>query len=216
MSLIAGSSPRLTATSLARRLGPMPLSRIRFDPFPGTATEEDVIAIYARERRLYELADGILVEKAVGFRESILAGALIQMIRDFLKQFPLGTVTAPDGMMRLSSGLIRIPDVAFIAWERFPNRQVPDEPVPNLAPDLAVEILSASNTRQEMNRKLQDYFAAGCRLVWFVDPRGRSVTVYTAPDQSTRLEEDQTLDGGMVLPGLTLPLRQLFAELDPH
>jgi Uma2 family endonuclease len=67
-----------------------------------------------------------------------------------------------------------------------------------------------------MERKLRDYFAAGARLVWLVDPAARTVAVYTAPDQSTSLREDQTLDGGPVLPGFTLPLRDLFAELDPH
>ena len=49
-----------------------------------------------------------------------------------------------------------------------------------------------------------------------ITPRQRTVTVYTAPDQSVGLREDQTLDGGAVLPGFTLPLRELFAELDPH
>jgi hypothetical protein len=82
-----------------------------------------------------------------------------------------------------------------------------------LVPDLAVEVLSPSNTEAEMARKRQEYFAAGVRLVWMVDPDARTVTVYTAPDQSTVLGEVDTLSGDPVLPGFTLPLRDLFAEL---
>jgi Uma2 family endonuclease len=152
----------------------------------------------------------------MGFRESCLAIALTAFLKGFAMQSRLGTVSGADGLMRLAPGLVRIPDVAFIRWEQFPNRQIPRTPIPNLAPDLAVEVLSPSNTEEEMDRKRQDYFGVGCKLVWLVDPDARTVTVFTGPDQSAVLREDQTLDGGTVLPGFSLPLRQLFAELDPH
>jgi Uma2 family endonuclease len=77
---------------------------------------------------------------------------------------------------------------------------------------LAVEILSPSNTRDEMRRKRQEYFAGGCRLVWEVEPEERTVRVYTSPTRSTLLRENQTLDGGDVLPGFTLPIRRWFAR----
>jgi Uma2 family endonuclease len=117
-------------------------------------------------------------------------------------------------MMRLFPGLVRIPDVAFISWERLPNRRVPTEPLPDVAPDLAVEVLRVGNTPGEMARKRQDYFASGAHLVWQVDPRTRTVEVCTAPDQSTVLHEAQILEGGTVLPGFTLALQELFAEFD--
>jgi Uma2 family endonuclease len=205
-----------TVADLMERFGPMRLSRIRFDPFPGTATEQDVLDLLEHNNQLYELVDGVLVGKAMGFPESCLAASLIAVLKAFVSQHRLGTVTAPDGLMRLAPGLVRIPDVAFIRWEQFPNRQIPRTPVPSLAPDLAIEVLSPSNTEEEMERKRQDYFGAGCKLVWLVDPDARTVTVYAGPDQPTVLREDQTLDGGTVLPGFALPLRQLFAELDPH
>src|SRR5262249_31111643 len=166
------------------------------------------------EGRLYELVDGVLVEKAMGLRESYLASILIAIILTFVRPRNLGVVTAPDGTMRLAPGLVRIPDVAFISWERLPNRRVPTEPIPDLAPDLAVEVLSTGNTPGEMARKRQDYFAAGVHLVWQVDPSARTVEVFTAPDQSTVLHEAQTLEGRMVLPGFTLSLQELFGELD--
>jgi Uma2 family endonuclease len=91
---------------------------------------------------------------------------------------------------------------------------VPTEPIPDVAPDLAVEVLSAGNTAREMARKRQDYFAAGVQVVWEVNPGTRTVEVFTTPDHSTVLHEAQTLEGGMVLPGFTLPLQELFGELD--
>ena len=109
---------------------------------------------------------------------------------------------------------MRIPDVAFISWQRLPGRRVPTEPIPDLAPDLAVEVLSESNTEGEMARKRHEYFDAGVRLVWVVDPVSRTVAVYHTPDQAAVLQETQTLEGGDVLPGYVLPLKDLFDELD--
>ena len=205
-----------TAMDLGQRFGSLPLRRIRFDPFPGTATEQDVLDLHQREDRLYELIDGVLVEKPMAFRESCLASFLVTMLKVFAMRHNLGTVAGADGMMRLWPGRVRIPDVAFISWDRLPGRRLPDAPIPDLAPDLAVEVLSPSNTDEEMRQKRQDYFDAGTRLVWIVEPVSRTVAVWTAPDQSTFFREDETLDGGTVLPGFSLPLRQLFAELDPH
>jgi len=203
-----------TLADLVEQLGSIPLHRIRFHPLPGTATEQDVLDIERRENRLCELVDGVLVEKAMGFRESALACALIIFLSAFTRPRNLGIVTGEAGMLRLSSGLVRIPDVAFVSWGRLPGRRMPSEPIPQLAPDLAVEVLSESNTEGEMDRKLHEYFDAGVLAVWFVDPKSRTITVYTAADQFVVLNENQILDGGIVLPGFSLPVQQLFAELD--
>jgi len=117
-------------------------------------------------------------------------------------------------MMRLFPGLVRIPDVAFSSWKRFPDRRMPSDPIPDLVPDLVVEILSESNTEREMARKYGEYFQAGVQLVWEVDPKNRTVAVYNAPDRPMLLNETQTLDGGNILPDFKLPLAQLFGELD--
>jgi Uma2 family endonuclease len=66
-----------------------------------------------------------------------------------------------------------------------------------------------------MDRKLREYFSAGVRLVWIVDPRKRTARVYTAVDQSVLIKEGQSLDGGAVLPGFVLPLSELFADDEP-
>ena len=215
MAAVATSTTTIeTLADLLEHLGGIHPNRVRFRPAPGTATEKDVLAIHDREGRLYELVDGVLVEKAVGLRESLLAIALASILRSFVRPRNLGLVTGADGMMRLFPSLVRIPDAAFISWDRLPNRRVPTEPIPALAPDLAVEVLSVGNTPGEMARKRQEYFEAGVHIVWQVDPRTRTVEVFTAPDQSTVLHETHILDGGTALPGFTLPLQELFAELD--
>ncbi len=203
-----------TLADLLAQLGDIAPERVRFHPLPGTTTEQDVLDVHTRQGRLCELVDGVLVEKGMEFRESFLAIALSAILWGFVKPRNLGLVTGEAGMVRLASGLIRIPDVAFISWDRLPDRRVPTEPIPGLVPDLVVEVLSASNTAAEMDRKRREYFAAGVRLAWFVDPVSRAVEVYTAVNQSTMLHAEHTLEGGAVLPGFALPLQELFDELD--
>jgi Uma2 family endonuclease len=150
----------------------------------------------------------------MGYYEARIAAALIYFLESFA--WPdRGIVTGADGAVRLMPKLVRVPDVAFVSWDQFPNRVIPRKPLPNLAPDLAVEVLSESNTAKEMKRKISEYFNAGAKLVWIIDPEARTVHVYTAPDRFTVLTEEQILDGGVVLPGFSLPLQQLFARLGP-
>jgi Uma2 family endonuclease len=210
--------PFENAAELLKKLGGIPPARVRLHPPPGKATEKDVLAINDRENRLFELVDGTLVEKAMGFREAVLANNIGRILGNFTDQHNLGIVAGADGMIRLMKGLVRIPDVGFFSWKRLPGRQIPPAPIPDLIPDLAVEVLSKGNTRKEMERKLKEYFLAGVCQVWFVDPKRRTVRVYNSPEQSIVLSEEQTLDGGSVLPGLELPIRSLFAEIsqDPE
>jgi Uma2 family endonuclease len=203
-----------TLADLLEQLGDIPPHRIRYDPLPGMATETDVLEMERQENRLYELVDGVLVEKAMGYRESLLAVALCTYLDGFVRPKNLGLVAGADGMVRPFPGLVRIPDVAFVSWERIPGRRVPTQPIPDLIPDLAVEILSKGNTPAEMARKREEYFNYGVRLLWLVDPDARSVTVYNSPDRSTILGEVDTLSGEDVLPGFALPLSPFFAELD--
>jgi Uma2 family endonuclease len=204
-----------TIADLLERLDGIPADRVRFYPIPGTATVNDVVAIEARGEGLCELVDGVLVEKPMGIRESILAVKLAAFLVTFVDQQKLGVVAGEAGMMQLRRALVRMPDVAFIAWSKFPGGHVTSEPAPLIAPDLAVEILSPSNTKREMARKLREYFDAGTRLVWYVDPQPRTVAVFTSVgDPNVVLSEKETLDGGDVLPGFALPLADLFAALD--
>src|SRR6266545_2576136 len=107
MSTTTTTRPQIeTLRDLLDRLGDVPLERIRSCPAPGTATEADVLIRLHGEKRLCELVDGVLVEKPMGFYESLLAGVLIQLLWNFLAQHPLGIALPPDGTMRLAPGLV--------------------------------------------------------------------------------------------------------------
>jgi Uma2 family endonuclease len=164
------------------------------------------------EDRLCELVDGILVEKTVGLEESWFGTRLAVLLSLFVDPRNLGLVTGSDGMYRLAAGLVRIPDVAFASWDRIPGGELPAEPIPDLVPDLVVEVISRSNTRKEMDEKLGEYFEKGVRLVWFVRPRTRVVDVYTSAGQLARLTASATLDGGEVLPGFSIVVGDLFRK----
>jgi Uma2 family endonuclease len=204
-----------TFADLLDQLGDISPRRIRLYPPPGAATERDVIELHDRGKGLYELVDGVLVEKIMGYPESFIALEIGSQMRNFAKQHQLGVVAGADGMLKLAAGLVRIPDVSFVPWDQFPKRKIPAKPIPRLSPKLAVEVLSEGNTEKEMARKCREYFAAGAELVWLVDPGSRTVRVYTSPEDYTALTEDQQLDGGTVLPGFTLNLRELFGDLEP-
>ncbi|HKI17849.1 MAG TPA: Uma2 family endonuclease [Isosphaeraceae bacterium] len=205
----------VTIADLLKRLGNIPANRVRLHPTPGTATEKDLLEVLDHENRPCELVDGTLVEKPMGYEESVIALEIGTFLNNFVLPRNLGIVSGESGTVRLFPGLVRIPDVAFASWNCFPDRKEPKTPIPHIAPDLAVEVLSRSNTKPEMERKLGEYFKAGVKLVWLVDPKTKTVRVYTAVDQFVRLNEDQTLDGGDVLPGFSVPIAKLFRRREP-
>jgi Uma2 family endonuclease len=157
-----------------------------------------------------ELVDGVLVEKTVGAKESMIACHIIQLLLNFLDGKGLGVVLGADGAMRFMPGLVRIPDVSFISRYRLVDGELPDAPLPDLVPNLAIEVLSKGNTKKEMKRKLQDYFRCGVELAWVLQPKTQTADVYTSPTDARRFNKNQSLDGGDLLPGLVLPLRRIF------
>ncbi len=214
-NVLTESPPVETIADLLKRLGDIPPNRVPVRPSPGTAAEKDVIAaLEAADKRLFELVDGTLVEKVMWDEESELALWLGSFLIQYVRKHKLGSVTGPDGITRLMPGLLRIPDLAFLSRARFPGGKRPRSPIRDLVPDLVVEVLSKGNTKKEMRRKLREYFHAGVRIVWYVDLKQRTVTVFTAVNRSVSLREGETLDGGSILPGFRIPLSQLFADRD--
>jgi Uma2 family endonuclease len=193
-------------------LGGIGAERIRLRPPPGTATEKDLLRIHREEDRLYELVDGVLVEKIMGLPESKLGLWLAHLMQFYLDENDLGELAGVDGTLRLMPRLVRIPDLSFISHDRAAQCRNPDAQIPDLTPDLVVEVLSKGNTPGEMTRKLKEYFFCGVALVWLVDPRRRTVQVSTAPDQSVLLTEEQELTGEPVLPGFRVSVARIFAK----
>lgn len=206
-----------TLDDLLESLGGISPRRVLFKPIPGTATIKDVIRhVDGDKKRLVELVDGTLVEKTMGFAESMVATELSGLLRNHLVEIGRpGVLTGADGTIRVLDKFVRIPDIAYLSWDRLPNRRVPVAKVPEVVPNLCVEVLSEGNTAAEMARKLKEYFVAGVDLVWFVDPDERTVRVFTSPDEVKTLGVKDTLVGGYVLPGFAVPVADLFSGLPP-
>jgi|SRR5579872_1761212 len=92
MASVLERKRELTLAELLERFGPMPATRVRFDVRPGTATAKDVLEIHRREKRLCELVDGVLVEKPIGFQESMLAAAIISILANYVRPRKLGVL----------------------------------------------------------------------------------------------------------------------------
>jgi Uma2 family endonuclease len=219
MTAVTADPPQTLAQLHARVSGlPTPPERIRVRPLPGTATEQDLLALVEREPACRcELVNGTLVEKAVGTPEGSLEFYLCELLSAFVRPRNLGVGTTASGLFRLFAGRVRMPDVAFVSWDRLPGRRRPTDPVWDAVPDLAVEVLSSSNRPGEMLARREDFFSAGVRLVWEIDAVARTVAVFTRADAPDAvLAAPAVLDGGAVLPGFAVPLADLFAELDRH
>ncbi|MBI4572243.1 MAG: Uma2 family endonuclease [candidate division NC10 bacterium] len=104
---------------------------------------------------------------------------------------------------------VRAPDVAFVSVQRLPGGRLPEGFLSG-APDLAVEVLSPTDNPVEVQQKVRDYLESGARLVWIIAPQARAVTVYRADGSARLLREQDTLEGEDVLPGLGIPLAELF------
>ena len=203
-----------TMAERLEELGHISAGRLRLAPAPGTATVDDLLDANTHRKPLCELIDQTLVEKAAGFESSIVAIAIARILGNFVSARRLGLISGADGMFQLLASTVRAPDVAFVSREQLPDGKFPTEAYPAFFPDLVVEVLSPANTKAEMSRKRVEYFHSGTRLVWMVDCVNRSVAVYTSPSAVRILNEDDTIDGGEVLPEFASPVADFFADLD--
>lgn len=206
---IAAEHSTNTLADLLFDLGDIPLNRVVANPAPGTATEKDLLSYCDRTGLSCELIDGTLVIKSMGYTESVLAVILGQWINNYLDTNPLGACAGAVGPCALLPGLTRLPDVSFIISERL--AQAEDLTFAPGAPDLCVEVISKSNTRREISRKIKEYFRHGARLVWVFDIREKVAEVYLGPADPTLLQPADTVDGRDVLPGFQFVLGDLFA-----
>jgi Uma2 family endonuclease len=177
-------------------------------------TPEDVERASNRDGKRYELIDGELKEKAVGFEALVIASRIAERLNaHFYPSTGVAAVEAPIYCFdRANHG--RKPDVVYVMLDRLPNRAIPKGDL-NFAPDLVVEVLSPGNTGIEIQDKLDEYLDAGIPLVWLVNPDSRTVRVFRH-DGTTRLYRGQdAIEGDSLLPGFRLPLNDIFPTLAP-
>jgi Uma2 family endonuclease len=169
---------------------------------------DEFVMLPENRDRLFELIGGEIVEVVSNGKSSRMGMKVGTRIDSFVEQRDLGYVTGADGGY-IVSGEKYIPDVAFVSKRRQPEPS--DEAYNPIAPDLAVEVLSPSNDDSEMRIKIVNYVRAGT-TVWVFDPNKKHVEVYSPHHSPRVIGLDETLDGGDVLPGFTLPVREIFPE----
>lgn len=154
----------------------------------------------------YELDEGELITMTrPGVVHGRIERRLIVAIQAYLDTHPIGEVFGPDILFVLGPATKRAPDVSIVLRESGPVQEIQG------APDVAIEILSPSNQSRTMRRKIGQYFSAGCRLAWVVDPESQTVEVWESPGNCTRvLTLKDSLEATGLLPDFTLPVARLF------
>lgn len=163
--------------------------------------------------RRYELIKGVLkVMSPTKPLHGVICARLTARLGMFVEEHDLGeTFGAETGfLVETDPDTVVGADAAFVSNERLATVETFEKFFP-FAPDLAVEVLSPSNTVQEIDEKVNFYFAAGSRAVWVFNPKRRTVAAYRSPFDVKILSEQDALEGGDVLPGFRLDLSKLFA-----
>lgn len=169
---------------------------------------EDLLSQPENQDRLLELINGEIVEKMPTEEHGEIQAIIVAALIAFVLPRKLGRVGVEvRHRMPIDDANSRLPDVSFIAGNR---PRVTEGSVPQM-PDLAVEIKSPDDSLKKLIDKAHYYMANGTRLVWIVDPAKRLVIVLT-PDDEEILLDGETLTGGDVLPGFTLPLHDIFTD----
>jgi Uma2 family endonuclease len=209
-----------TLAEVFTRLGDVPPHRVLSYPAPGTAWGCDLIDPGITSYRAVEHVDGILVEKTWDDRKFQIALRFTAGMDTAIRIENTGAILGPKCRVLLRKDLIRVPDATFVRWDSVDDTDEIENPAEewlSVIPHIVVEVLSESNTPREMRIKLGEYASAGVKLVWYVDPDAKTVTVYPKGRERGRkvLGEGDTLDGGKVLPGFNLPVADLFAPRAP-
>jgi Uma2 family endonuclease len=161
-----------------------------------------------------ELVDGEVIEMApVGGVHGQITSRISRRLAEYVERHGGGEVLVGDVGFVLNlphdPERVRAPDVAFVSSQRLPDGRLPQGFLHG-APDLAVEVLSPSDNPVDVQQKVRDYLEAGARLVWVVAPQAKAVTVYRADGSARLLREQESLEGEDLLPGLAIPLAELF------
>jgi Uma2 family endonuclease len=168
---------------------------------------------------LFEIINGQVVEMPpMSAYASFIAFRLADILSDFARPKKLGLAVC-EVLFHLA-GLLdrnRRPDAAFVSCERWPlGRAIPvAENAWDVVPDLAIEVVSPSDQADDLMEKIEEYFRAGVKLVWVVYPIRRLVYVFESMQKVHGLDVHSELDGGTLLPGFRLPLKELFSQEMP-
>lgn len=159
-----------------------------------------------------ELIRGVLIElPPPSFGHGRIMANLARLLGSFVKEHRLGRLVAGDAgfVLQHDPDTVLGPDLAFVTVDHMPDDETTYSNVP---PDLAVEIVSPSNSAAEIDRQIAIYLGAGVRTVWTVYPKRRQVIVHEPDHTSRTFDYAETLTGGEVLPGLSLTVSEIFDD----
>ena len=157
----------------------------------------------------YELVEGELVVSPAGGRHGKVTVRLVVRLGGFVEAGKLGHVFDSSTGYILPGGNRRAPDASFVARGRFPGEEVPRGFI-ELAPDLAVEVLSPGDDPRKVMDKVGEYLKSGVRLVWVIDPETRRAVCYRSLTAVHDVPTEGALAGEDVVPGFACPLASLF------
>ena len=184
------------------------LSRMTTTPL---LTADELLHLSFPDKHVELVRGRLIVREPPGTWHGVVAANLTYYLSHFVRKHRLGVVLAQDTGFKIASDpdTVRGPDVAFLAAERV--AQIPERGYAALAPDLAVEVLSPSDTAAEVLAKVADWLGAGTRLVWVLDRERRGARVYRPDGSIATLGPDDALDGEDVVPGFLCPLVEVLA-----
>lgn len=178
-----------------------------------TISDEELLQL-PKDGNKYEVVDGeLVVSPGAGYRHERIIGELVTRLRTFANERKLGEVLPSNLLYVLPSGNRRGPDVSFIASARAAGLPA-DTVFPRMAPDLAVEVVSPSDSPQRILDKVGEYLEAGVRLVWVIDPENRRAVIHRALSSVRQISAEDDLDGEDVLPGFRCRLSELLERVD--
>ena len=160
----------------------------------------------------YELVEGKLKAMSLhGAAHGVSVVRLTRFLANHVEHNHVGVVLAAGTGFRLAQDpdTVRAPDIAFIQSSRIPAAGLPKAFWPG-APDLAVEVLSPSDSAEEVEEKVNDWLDHGCSMVWVVSPKQKTITVSCSKTDITILSENETLDGRDVVPGFQCSVQEIF------
>ncbi|HEV2418348.1 MAG TPA: Uma2 family endonuclease [Terriglobia bacterium] len=168
-------------------------------------TVEEFAPVFEADDTWRELVEGEVVAVSPGtFQHNRIRDKLLHLLLTFLESHKLGLAVA-EQPFHLFGNTVRYPDVAFVAT----GRDLPPREFPKGAPDLAIEVVSPSNTPREMDQRISDFFAAGCKRVWLIYPEHREVYIHGLAGV-TRRAGDEALGDSDLLPGFSVKVSSLF------
>ncbi len=162
----------------------------------------------------YEIVNGIPEERPMaGARHGNVIARLITRISNYVEPRDLGEVYSPDTTFIIGRNQ-RLPDIGFVAADRIPEEGQPHG-IWEIAPDLAVEVISPNDVYAKVLQKVDDYLDAGVQQVWLVLPEKHSITIYRSPFDVTVFQDEMELVSEDLFPGFRCPLREIFKTKKP-